>query len=162
MQQKANFPFFHPIRVRYSEVDAQAVVYNAHYVTYFDIGITEFLRTLAFDYSIAAVKRTGKDFHTVKVTVEYQQPAYYDDELLIGLRVLRIGRSSLTWGLAIFRQGEETSLAQGEVIWVYTDMTTHRSTPLPDLLVSELRAVAGKGESIQFTKQDHLGQSLSL
>ena len=138
MAQKNDFSFFHPLRVRYSEIDAQAVVYNAHYVTYFDIAITEFLRTLTFDYSIAAVQRTGKDFHTVKVTVEYQQPAHYDDELLIGIRVGRIGRSSITWALAIYRKNEETTLAQGEVVWVYTDMAAHRSTPLPAELIAEL------------------------
>ena len=138
MSQKADFPFFHPLRVRYSEVDAQAIVYNAHYVTYFDIAITEFLRTLQFDYSIATAQQMGKDFHTVKVVIEYQQPAYYDDELLIGVRVQRIGRSSVTWALAIFREDNVASLAQGEVIWVYTDMTTHRSTALPAELAAEL------------------------
>lgn len=142
MEQIHSYPFHHSLRVRYAEVDAQAVVYNAHYVTYFDIAITEFLRTLAFDYSIDAMRRTGKDFHTVKVVVEYQRPAYYDDELLIGVRVGRIGHSSITWQLAILREGDEASLAQGEVVWVYTDLATHCSTPLPAELRSELETYA--------------------
>ena len=136
MIQKAEFSFFHLLRVRYAEVDAQAVVYNAHYVTYFDIAITEFLRALPFDYSLAAAQRTGKDFHVVKVTVSYARPAFYDDLLAIGVRVARIGRSSLTWQVAIFR--EEENLANGEVVWVYTDMNEHRATPLPRELVAAL------------------------
>ncbi len=136
MSQKAEFSFFHPLRVRYAEVDAQAVVYNAHYVTYFDIAITEFLRALPFDYSLANAKRTGKDFHVVKVTLNYLRPAIYDDLLAIGVRVARIGRSSLTWQVAIFREDE--TLAHGEVVWVYTDMTEHRATPLPAELIAAL------------------------
>lgn len=136
--KKATYPFFHRLRVRYAEVDAQAVVYNAHYVTYFDIAITEFLRTLQFDYSVTAAKARGKDFHTVRVVVDYRQPAYYDDELLIGVRVERLGRSSITWAVAIFRQECDAVIADGEVVWVYTDMVAERSTPLPPELIAEL------------------------
>lgn len=138
---KADFRFFCPLRVRYSEVDAQAVVYNAHYVAYYDIAITEYLRASSFDYSLDAVTRTGKDFHTVKVTVDYRSPASYDDELEIGVRAGRIGRSSITWSLAIFRKDEEESLSTGEVIWVYTDMVAHKSTPLPNELITILQTV---------------------
>ena len=134
----STYPFFHLLRVRYAEVDAQAVVYNAHYVTYFDIAITEFLRSLAFDYSVAAAQANGNDFHTVRVVVDYRQPAHYDDELRIGVRVQRIGRSSLTWALAIFRQEEDAVLAEGEVVWVYTDQQAHRATPLPPTLIALL------------------------
>jgi acyl-CoA thioester hydrolase len=138
MTQKAEFPFFHLLRVRYAEVDAQAVVYNAHYVTYFDIAITEFLRMRKVDYSIATAQRTGKDFHTVRVTIDYAQPAHYDDELAIGVRVVRIGRSSITWKLAIFRNDNEGVIAHGEVVWVYTDRAAQRSTPLPAELIAAL------------------------
>ena len=137
--QKSDFTFFFPLRVRYSEIDAQGIVYNSHYVTYYDVAITEFFRTLDFDYSLEAVAETGKDFHTVKVTVEYQVPARYDDELVVGVRAGRIGRSSITWAMAIFRQNEDGSLSTGEVIWVYTDQATHKSTPLPEELVVELQ-----------------------
>lgn len=139
--QRAEFTFFHPLRVRYVEVDAQAVVYNSHYVTYYDIAITEFLRASPFDYSLGAVAATGKDFHTVKVTVDYQTPAFYDDELEVGVRAGRIGRSSITWVLAVFRHGEDESLSTGEVIWVYTDMAAHKSTPLPEGFAAAVQAI---------------------
>lgn len=137
---RSDFCFFHGLRVRYSEIDAQAVVYNSHYVTYFDIAITELMRATHFEYSPEAAKGTGKDFYTVKVTVEYLASAYYDDLLEIGVRPGRIGRSSIAWQLAIFRQGEAGAcLAKGEVIWVYTHMASNKSTALPESLVGELR-----------------------
>lgn len=148
MRKRTNFPFFHQLRVRYAEVDAQAVVYNAHYVTYFDIAITEFLRTLDFDYSVAAMRASGNDFHTVRVAIDYRQPAYYDDLLDIGVQVTRIGRTSITWTLAIFRQVEgSVPVTEGEVIWVYADQHEHRSTPLPPALSAELQRLGSMASS---------------
>lgn len=137
-QQKAIPPFSHELRVRYAEVDAQAVVYNSHYVTYFDIAITEFMRALRFDYSVTAARARGKDFHTVRTVVDYRSPAYYDDLLQIAVGIQRIGRSSIAWALTIVRSATDERIADGEVVWVYTDMEKHRSTPLPEELVHEL------------------------
>jgi len=129
--QKSDFSYHYPLRVRYAEVDAQAVVYNSHYVTYYDLAITEFLRHLKIDYGIAQMEETGKDYHTVKVLVEYHTPALYDDELEIYIKVGRIGNSSITWHLAIFRKDEADPLSTGEIVWVYADMKAHKSSPLP-------------------------------
>ena len=71
------FWFFHPFRVRYSEIDGQGVVFNAHYLTYFDTTITEYFRALGYD-QFADAKATGLDFHVVKSLVEYKAPIHFD------------------------------------------------------------------------------------
>lgn len=124
------FHFFHSLRVRYSEIDGQGVLFNAHYLTYYDTAITEFFRTLGYDQYAEALK-SGVDFHVVKAVVEYKAPIRFDWELDVGVRVARIGNSSLTFGLAIFRKGEDDLLATGEIVWVNTDQTTHRPVPIP-------------------------------
>ena len=128
---KSDFNFFHPLRVRYAEIDIQGVVFNGHYLTYFDIGITEYLRTLSYDYKTQQ-KRTGTDFHVVKATVEYKIPIRYDQEIEVHVRVGRIGRSSVTFILAIYPKEGDTLLSRGEVVWVNTNQTTHKSTPVPE------------------------------
>ena len=55
------YKFFYTIRVRYAEVDAQGIVFNAHYLTYFDCAITEYYRKIKYNY-VAEVKKTKKDF----------------------------------------------------------------------------------------------------
>lgn len=132
--QRGDFPFFHGLRVRYAEVDAQNVVFNAHYLTYFDVALNEYLRELGYDYH-GLVKHQGLDFHLVKSTVEYLAPAHFDDELEIGVRAARLGTSSLTWALGVFRRGEDTCLNRGEIIWVCAAVGTHKSHPLPADLV---------------------------
>src|SRR4051812_24174408 len=84
------FWFFFPFRVRYSEIDGQGVVFNAHYLTYFDTSITEYFRALGYD-QYADSRKTGIDFHVVKSLIEYKAPVLFDWELEVGVRVARIG-----------------------------------------------------------------------
>lgn len=135
------FSFSLPFRVRFAEVDIQGVVFNAHYMTYFDTAITEYLRHCHLPY--AALKDTGNDFHLVKATVEYKSPLYSDDLFTVGVRVGRMGRSSVTFELAIFREGDIAPCTTGEIIWVYADMATHKSVAITD----EMRAMlTGNGK----------------
>ena len=74
---REQFWFFHPFRVRYSEIDGQGVVFNAHYLTYFDTTITEYFRALGYD-QYADAKQTGEDYHVVKSLIEYKAPVRFD------------------------------------------------------------------------------------
>jgi acyl-CoA thioester hydrolase len=100
------------MRVRYSEIDNQAVVFNAHYLTYLDVGHTEYMRAMDYDYS-QAVKDTGVDFHLAKATVEFKAPLYFDEEFDVGIRVSRLGNSSITLVFEMFKTGTDKLLACG-------------------------------------------------
>jgi acyl-CoA thioester hydrolase len=132
--KRDGFDHFTQFRVRYSEIDAQGIVYNAHYLTYFDVTITEYLRALAYDYD-GMVVATGLDFHLVKATVEYRQPIVKDAEIEVGIACSRIGTTSVTWTLAIFPKGGDDVFATGEIVWVCSRVGAHKSHPLPDALV---------------------------
>lgn len=123
------FSFFNPFRVRYSEIDGQGVVFNAHYLTFYDTTITEYFRALNYD-QYADAKKTGMDFHVVKSVVEYKSPIRFDAEIEVGARVARIGSSSMTFELAIFLKDSADLMATGEVVWVNTDQSTHRPAPI--------------------------------
>ncbi len=139
---KSDFRFAWPFRVRYAEVDGQKVVFNAHYLTYFDTSITEYFQALPFDY-MGRVELTGEDFHTVRTLVEYKQPILFNEDIEVHVRVSRLGRSSLTFLLEIHPQGAEEIRATGEVVWVNTDQTTHSSVSVPDELRDLLTAFEG-------------------
>jgi acyl-CoA thioester hydrolase len=126
---REQFWFFHPFRVRYSEIDGQGVVFNAHYLTYFDTTITEYFRALGYD-QFADAKATGIDFHVVKSLIEYKAPVLFDQELEVGARVARIGNSSVVFELAIYLKGRGEALVTGEIVWVYTDQKSHRPVPI--------------------------------
>ena len=128
---RSDFSFFFPLRVRYAEVDLQGVVFNAHYLTYFDTAITEFLRSTGYSYKALFTTR-GLDFHLVKATVEYLRPVGFDEQIEIGVTVARIGTSSATFALGVFEKDEETCRAMGEIVWVCAKKGAHKSHPIPD------------------------------
>jgi acyl-CoA thioester hydrolase len=143
---KSDFWFFHPRRVQYAEIDAQGVVFNAHYLTYFDTALTEYMRALGYDY-LNVARQSGDDFHTVRALVEFRGPVHFDDEIEVYARVARLGRSSLRFVLEIYRKGEEQLLTSGEVVWVNVNQSTHKSVPLPDKLVEKV--VAREGDRLE-------------
>ena len=128
---RADFRFFHRLRVRWAEVDMQKIVFNAHYLMYFDTAITDYWRALAMPY-VEAMEQLGGDLYVKKATLEYHASARYDDTLDIGLCCERIGNSSLTFRGGVFRG--DALLISGELVYVYADPASQTSKPVPQAL----------------------------
>ena len=140
---RSQFNFYYSFRVRYSEVDAQGIVFNAHYLTYFDSAMTEYLRHINYNY-VQEVEDRNEDFHTVKTLVEYKHPIKFDQIIDICIKVKKIGRSSLTFYIEIHPNEKDFMLASGEVIWVNADQSTHKSAALPESLCLKIRDLEEK------------------
>lgn len=142
---RSDFKFRFPFRVRYSEIDGQQIVFNAHYLTYYDTAITEYFRALPHDYK-AVAEETGMDFHTVKSLVEYKKMITFDEEIDVWVRVGRIGRTSLRFDLEIHGKDQDDLRATGEIVWVHTCQKSHRPEPVPDDLRAKIVTLDGEGE----------------
>lgn len=77
--------YFHPIRVRYQETDQMRVVFHGNYVTWFEIGRTEWIRSMGFQY--CDIEDKGLLFPVVDLAVKYVSPARYDDTVIICTRM---------------------------------------------------------------------------
>lgn len=128
---RQDFRFFHHLRVRWAEVDMQKIVFNGHYLMYFDTAVGDYWRALALPYE-ATMAQLGGDLYVKKAGVEYHASARYDDQLDIGMKCARIGNSSLVFQAAIFRG--DTLLVTGELVYVYANPVTQTSQPVPDSL----------------------------
>ncbi len=129
--QRTDFRFFHRLRVRWAEVDMQKIVFNGHYLMYFDTAIADYWRALALPYE-ASMHRLDGDLYVVKATVEYHASARVDDRLDVAMQCSRIGSSSMTFTGAIFR--DEQHLISGEIVYVFADPATQTSRPVPQAL----------------------------
>ncbi len=129
--KRDSFRFFHRLRVRWAEVDMQKIVFNAHYLMYFDTAVADYWRALALPYEEAMHQMEG-DLYVKKATVEFNASARMDDQLDIGLRCDRIGNSSMTFQGAIFR-GDQL-LITCELVYVFADPATQTSRPVPPAL----------------------------
>jgi acyl-CoA thioester hydrolase len=141
MTNDDEFHFSHRLRVRWAEVDAQNIVFNGHYLTYFDVGMTEYLRAVGVPYPDGFLEYGG-DLFLVKATVEFKSPARYDDEIDCRVRIGRIGSSSVQFCFAL-RRGDEL-LASGENIYVNGDPTTRAPTRVHQAIRDHVAAFEGK------------------
>ena len=128
---RQDFRFFHRLRVRWAEVDMQKIVFNAHYLMYFDTAVADYWRALALPYE-QAMHQLGGDLYVKKATVEYHGSARYDDQLEIGMKCSRIGNSSMLFTGAVFRG--DALLITCELVYVFADPATQTSRPVPPLL----------------------------
>lgn len=128
MTNRDAFRLREQLRVRWAETDLQGIVFNGHYLTYFDVAITEYWRAIGLPYP-AAFAGIGVDVFAVKSTVEYLAPARYDEVIEVGCRAARLGRSSIGFALAIWR--DDALITRGEVVYVCADPVARRSMPIP-------------------------------
>ena len=129
--KREDFRFFHQLRVRWAEVDMQKIVFNAHYLMYFDTAVADYWRALAMPYE-EGMRQLEGDIYVKKATVEFHGSARMDDRLDVGVKCARIGTSSMQFLGAIFR-GEEL-LIQFELVYVFADPATQTSRPVPPRL----------------------------
>ena len=136
----ADFRHRMPLRVRWAEVDKQGVVFNAHYLLYCDVCVTEYWRAAGVRYpdDFAAY---GSDLFVRKSTVEYFSAAYYDDELEVCGRIARLGSSSMRFVVEIYRRRQyEAVLVTVELIYVHADPASRTALPIPDAMRTRIRA----------------------
>jgi len=129
--KRSDFRFLEPLRVRWAEVDLQKIVFNGHYLMYFDTAVAGYWRALAMPYH-ETMEAVHGDLFVRKATLEYEASARYDEQLAVGIRCTRIGNSSLAFAAAAFR-GEQR-LVHGELIYVFADPATQTSKLVPTVL----------------------------
>jgi len=133
---RIDFRFVNTLRVRWAEVDKQGIVFNGHYLTYFDVGVTEYYRAIGMPYP-EGVASEESDLYAKRAEIEYHASAQYDDLVDVCVRVCRIGRTSFAFRIELYR-GEEL-LVSGELVYVNANPVTRQSTPLPDSLTNAFR-----------------------
>jgi len=127
-------PFEHHLRVRYHECDPQGIVFNATYLTYVDVAITELLREVAGSYG-AMIER-GVDLVVAEATVRYLAAGRPDDELVVSLGVAGLGTTSMAMHADILRGGD--TIATVDLRYVFIDPASHTKRSPPDDLRARL------------------------
>jgi acyl-CoA thioester hydrolase len=124
---RTDFTFSHRLRVRWSEADIQGVVFNGHYLTFFDVAVTEYWRMLA-DGDAQALRDIFDRLYVVRATIDFHAPARFDEEIDVCVRTARLGGSSMRVLFEIHRG--DAHLISGENVYVHAE--DGKSTRLPD------------------------------
>lgn len=140
----ASFPHFMPLATRWMDNDVYGHVNNVQYYSYFDTAVNHYL-----------IQSGWLDIHggnvvglVVETRCTYHASVAFPDELEVGLRVEKLGNSSVRYGIGIFRKGEKEAAAEGYFVHVYVDRASNAPVKLPEDLRRVLLplVVASEGE----------------
>lgn len=135
---RADYRVFYPITTRWSDNDIYGHVNNVVYYAYFDSAANRYL-----------IEEGGLDIQSgdivglvVNSGCEYHAPIAYPDRIEAGVRVDKLGNSSVRYGIAIFREGREEAVAHGHFVHVFVDRADSRPVSIPPRLRDALEAIA--------------------
>lgn len=126
-ETRSNYKQFYPITTRWMDNDYYGHVNNVTYYSYFDTAANRYL-----------IEAGGLDLETAQVIgvvvnsgCTYKSPVAYPQMLEAGLRVNRLGSSSVEYGIAIFAEGEQHASAFGHFVHVFVDRSSNLPVPIP-------------------------------
>ncbi|GAA3957061.1 thioesterase family protein [Allohahella marinimesophila] len=125
---RSDYVEFHSITTRWMDNDIYGHVNNVTYYSYFDTAVNHYLiKTGGLNIKTGSVIA-----YVVDSRCSYLKSIAYPDELEVGLRVNRLGNSSVEYGLAIFRRGETEACASGSFVHVFVNRAEEKSVPIPE------------------------------
>lgn len=131
---REDYKAFEPITTRWLDNDIYGHVNNVTYYAYFDTAVNSYL-----------IKEGGLDIHrgdsvgfVVSSNCTYLRPLAYPDPVEAGIKVERLGTSSVQYGVGIFLKGENTPRAYGEFVHVFVNRQENTSTPIPENIKAAL------------------------
>jgi acyl-CoA thioester hydrolase len=125
--------------VAFSDTDAQGIVYYGRYNPYFDLARVEYLRRL----DLLERRESGLEFVMRANSVEYFAPAVFDDEIEVFCRVARIGRTSMTYEFAAYREPDDVLMVTASQTLVLVDPAERKAREIPGWIRERIAAFEG-------------------
>ncbi|MBI3162401.1 MAG: acyl-CoA thioesterase [Chloroflexi bacterium] len=136
-----HFKFFHPIEIRYGDLDPQGHVNNAKHLTYFEQARIAYMIQLGLfskDQSFMEIGVILADIH-----IAYLAPVYYGEQIKVGVHVAKMGNKSMTWAQNIVAAKTGKELSKGEVVMVTYDYGQQKTIAIPHEWREKIKAFEG-------------------
>lgn len=125
---RAHYRHFLTIPTRWMDNDSYGHVNNVTYYSYFDTVVNEHLiRVAQFDFRTAPAIGVA-----VETSCQFLRSLTFPETIDAGMRVEKLGRSSVVYAIGLFRQGDDLAAAVGRFVHVWVERATQRPTPIPD------------------------------
>lgn len=135
---RVDYKHFLPITTRWADNDAYGHVNNVVYYAYFDTVVNEYL----ISQGVLDVGRSPVIGLVVETGCKYFSSIAFPDRIAAGVRVAKLGNSSVRYEIALFREDSDEAVAEGHFVHVYVDRETRRPVPLPAALREALSRIA--------------------
>ena len=133
-----------PVVPRYAEVDQQGVVFNGHYLTWFDEACTGFLDHLGVTYP--ELIDSGLDIQVVHTEIDFQAGVRWRDSVRVAVACERVGTTSFALGFGVLRSNATTPeqiAVRGQSVYVVVSTEDWAKRPIPDRLRAALGSADG-------------------
>ena len=124
-----DFHFYHPVEVRYGDLDPQGHVNNAKFLTYFEQGRVHYMIELGLFTRDQSFMEIGVILADVHIT--YLEPVYFGQKIKVGVQASKLGNKSMTWKQNVVDADSSRELARGEVVIVTYDYKQETTIPIP-------------------------------
>jgi acyl-CoA thioester hydrolase len=135
------FKFYHPIEVRYGDLDPQGHVNNSRYLTYFEQARVSYFRHLGYLHVGTSWMDYG--FILAEARLTFLKPVQFGTDLRAGVRVIRLGNKSLTMENCLEDGQSGEAMCNGSAVLVAYDYRTTQTIPLPQHLRAAICAFEG-------------------
>jgi acyl-CoA thioester hydrolase len=125
----SQFRFYHPVEVRYGDLDPQGHVNNAKYLTYFEQARIAYWIDMGFFTTDQSFMEIGVILADVHLT--YLEPVYFGQKVKVGVHVARLGNKSMTWEQNVIDVESDKELAKAEIVIVAYDYRQEKTIPIP-------------------------------
>ena len=139
---RADYRHFLAISTRWMDNDVYRHVNNVVYYSWFDTVVNQYL----VERGVLDIERSPVIGLVVETQCHYFSPIAFPDTVHAGLRVAKLGTSSVRYEVGIFRNEEPLAAARGHFVHVYVERETNRPTPLPAALRAALEPLLSGGE----------------
>jgi acyl-CoA thioester hydrolase len=136
-KKRSDFKHFHTITTRWMDNDAYGHVNNVVYYSWFDTVVNQFLIT----NDVLDIEHSKVIGLVIETQCNYFASVAFPDRITAGLRVTKLGNSSVRYEVGIFREDEESAAAQGHFVHVYVDRESRRPASIPDGMRKLLQSI---------------------
>lgn len=136
-KSRSDFKYFHAITTRWMDNDAYGHVNNVVYYSWFDTVVNQFLIV----NNVLDIERSPVIGLVIETQCNYFASVAFPERVTAGLRVTKLGNSSVRYEVGIFREGEESASAQGHFVHVYVDRDSRKPSAIPDDMRSLLQTI---------------------
>ena len=142
-QTRDAFAHFHRIETRWKDNDVFAHVNNVVYYSYFDTAVTAFL----IKQGVLELQKSKLVGLVAETHCRFISSMAFPDTVYVGMRLGKLGNSSIRYEIGIFKNDDQQASAQGYFVHVYVDLATNKAVPVPESLVkaADLLRVPGLG-----------------
>jgi len=138
----APFKFSTPIKVRFNETDLQGHVNFTHYLSYFDVGATEYMAAIGYDYE--QMLADGVDLLYAESHCNYHSPARWTEVLNVHTRIAQFGRRSIRYEFDVRAAKDGRIVATGYVVAISAERGTWAEREVPEKLQQAAEKYEGR------------------